>query len=409
MTVLTQLRSLDARSLARLRRPRRISVLGATGSIGESTLDLIGRDPSAFEVVALTGGRNVARLASLAIKHGAQLAVIADAACYAELCAALAGTGIEVGAGREALVEAASRPADWVMAAIVGTAGLEPTLAAVRQGTATALANKECLVSAGEIFMAEVARHKTTLLPVDSEHSAALQVMAGSPVEAIEKVCLTASGGPFRSWSRAEMAHVRPEQALNHPNWSMGPKVTLDSATLMNKGLELIEAHHLFSLGSDQLDVLIHAQSIVHCLVSYRDGSVLAQLGCPDMRTPIAYSLAWPERMHVPTERLDLAKLGALSFAAPDEVRFPALRVAKAALAAGRSAPTVLNAANEVAVEAFFAGRIGFLEIASLVEATLEGAADLAAARPSSVEEVLAIDTEARISAASLLVRFANR
>ena len=205
------------------------------------------------------------------------------------------------------------------------------------------------------------------------------------------------------------MAHVRPEQALNHPNWSMGPKVTLDSATLMNKGLELIEAHHLFSLGPDQLDVLIHAQSIVHCLVSYRDGSVLAQLGCPDMRTPIAYSLAWPERMHVPTERLDLAKLGALSFAAPDEVRFPALRIAKAALAAGGSAPTVLNAANEVAVEAFFAGRIGFLEIASLVEATLEGAADLAAARPSSVEEVLAIDTEARISAASLLVRFANR
>jgi len=256
--------------------------------------------------------------------------------------------------------------------------------------------------------MAEVARYKTTLLPVDSEHSAALQVMAGTPTEAIEKICLTASGGPFRSWSRAEMAHVRPEQALNHPNWSMGPKVTLDSATLMNKGLELIEAHHLFSLGPDQLDVLIHPQSVVHCLVSYRDGSVLAQMSCPDMRTPIAYSLAWPNRMQAPTARLDLASIGTLSFAAPDETRFPALRIAKAALAAGGSATTVLNAANEVAVEAFFAGAIGFLDIASLVEATLESAADLAAARPASVEEVLLIDAEARTRAASLLGRFAN-
>ncbi len=406
--MLTRLRSLDRSAPAPARRPRRISVLGATGSIGLSTLDLIGRDPSAFDVVALTGGRNVDRLAELAIKHRAELAVIADPACYAELRAALAGTGIAAAAGREALTEAASRPADWVMAAIVGAAGLEPTLAAVRQGTATALANKECLVSAGEIFMAEVARCKTTLLPVDSEHSAALQSMAGAPPGAIEKVCLTASGGPFRSWSLAEMAHVRPEQALNHPNWSMGPKVTIDSATLMNKGLELIEAHHLFALGPDQLDVLIHPQSIVHCLVSYRDGAVLAQLSCPDMRTPIAYSLAWPERMHVPTERLDLAKLGTLSFELPDEARFPALRVAKAALAAGGGATTVLNAANEVAVEAFFAGRIAFLAIASLVEATLEAAADLAAARPSAVEEVLAVDAEARARAALLLPRFAN-
>jgi 1-deoxy-D-xylulose-5-phosphate reductoisomerase len=408
MTVLTRLRSLDRSAPVASRRPRRISVLGATGSIGLSTLDLIGRDPSAFDVVALTGGRNVDRLAELAIKHRAELAVIADPACYAELRAALAGTGIAIAAGREALTEAASRPADWVMAAIVGAAGLEPTLAAVRQGTATALANKECLVSAGEIFMAEVARCKTTLLPVDSEHSAALQSMAGAPPGAIEKVCLTASGGPFRSWSLAEMAHVRPEQALNHPNWSMGPKVTIDSATLMNKGLELIEAHHLFALGPDQLDVLIHPQSIVHCLVSYRDGAVLAQLSCPDMRTPIAYSLAWPERMHVPTERLDLAKLGTLSFELPDEARFPALRVAKAALAAGGGATTVLNAANEVAVEAFFARRIAFLSIASLVEATLEAAADLAAAQPSVVEEVLAVDAEARTRAALLLPRFAN-
>jgi 1-deoxy-D-xylulose-5-phosphate reductoisomerase len=397
-----QLRSIPAAD------PRRISVLGATGSIGESTLDLIGRDPSAYKVVALTGGRNVARLAELAIAHRAELAVIAKSDRYAELKSALAGTGIETAAGRAAINEAASRPADWVMAAIVGAAGLEPTITSVRQGTATALANKECLVSAGEIFMAEVAHHNTTLLPVDSEHSAVLQVMAGTPAEKIEKVCLTASGGPFRSWSLADMAGARPEQALNHPNWSMGPKVTIDSATLMNKGLELIEAHHLFSLRPDQLDVLVHPQSIVHCLVFHRDGSVLAQLACPDMRTPIAYSLAWPERMHAPTARLDLAKLGALSFSGPDEKRFPALRIAKVALAAGGAAPTVLNAANEVAVEAFLTGRIGFLAIAGVVEATLEAVPDRAAAKPGSVSEVLALDADARTRAAALLPRFAN-
>ena len=312
-------------------------MLGATGSIGESTLDLIGRNPSAYRVVALTGGRNVARLAELAILHRAELAVIADEGRYAELRAALHGTGIEAGAGEEAVAEAASRPADWVMAAIVGAAGLRPTLAAVRQGTATALANKECLVSAGAIFMAEVARAKTSLLPVDSEHSAALQIMAGAPSERIERVCLTASGGPFRTWSRAEMAHATPEQALNHPNWSMGPKVTVDSATLMNKALELLEAHHLFGFAADQLEVLIHPQSIIHCLLYHRDGSVLAQMSCPDMRTPIAYSLAWPARMDVAIARLDLAKLGALTFEAPDAERFPALRLAREALAAGPS------------------------------------------------------------------------
>ncbi|MEX1060782.1 MAG: 1-deoxy-D-xylulose-5-phosphate reductoisomerase, partial [Methyloceanibacter sp.] len=331
-------------------RPRRISVLGATGSIGESTLDLIGRDPSAYQVVALTGGHNAARLAELASLHRAELAVIADPGSYAALRAALAGTGIEVGAGEEALLEAASRPADWVMAAIVGAAGLKPTLGAVRQGSLTALANKECLVSAGDIFMAEVSRAKATLLPVDSEHSAVMQVMTGARPERIERVCLTASGGPFRCWSLDEMRDARPEQALNHPNWSMGPKVTIDSATLMNKGLELLEAHHLFSLPPAKLDVLIHPQSIVHCLVHLSDGSVLAQMSCPDMRTPIAYSLAWPERMHAPTKRLDLAELGTLTFEAPDEKRFPALRLAREVLAAGGSAGTVLNAANEVAV-----------------------------------------------------------
>ena len=390
-----------------VRLPRRISVLGATGSIGESTLDLIGRNPSAYQVVALTGGQNVARLAELAILHRAELAVIADPGGYAALRESLAGTDIELGAGEDALLEAASRPADWIMAAIVGAAGLKPTLQAVRQGTLTALANKECLVSAGDIFMAEVERAKTTLLPVDSEHSAAMQVMTGTRPERIELVCLTASGGPFRSWSREQMRAARPEQALNHPNWSMGPKVTIDSATLMNKGLELLEAHHLFGLAPDKLDVLIHPQSIVHCLVHMSDGSVLAQMACPDMRTPIAYSLAWPERMHAPTKRLDLASLGTLSFETPDEERFPALKLAREVLAEGGSGGTVLNAANEVAVAAFLSGRIGFLSIAALVEATLAANGGLTTCHRGSVDDVLAIDAEARVAARSFLVRFA--
>jgi 1-deoxy-D-xylulose-5-phosphate reductoisomerase len=387
--------------------PRRITVLGATGSIGESTLDLIGRNASAYQVVALTGGRNVARLAELAVLHRAELAVVAEPKCYAPLKAALAGTGIEAAAGEDALLEAARRPADWVMAAIVGAAGLKPTLEAVRQGTATAIANKECLVTAGAIFMAEVARSNTTLLPVDSEHSAATQAMVGAKAERIERICLTASGGPFRSWTIAQMADARPEQALNHPNWSMGAKVTIDSATLMNKGLELIEAHHLFALAPDKLDVLVHPQSIVHCLVYLSDGSVIAQMSCPDMRTPIAYSLAWPERMHVPNGRVDLARLGALTFEAPDVTRFPALRLAREVLEAGGSAGTVLNAANEVAVEAFLARRIGFLAIAALVEATLAASPDLIASAPITVEGVLAVDSEARARADALLSRFA--
>jgi 1-deoxy-D-xylulose-5-phosphate reductoisomerase len=391
----------------RVEAPRRITVLGATGSIGESTLDLIGRNASAYQVVALTGARNVARLAELAILHRAELAVVADPSFYAQLKSALAGTGIEAAAGEEALLEAARRPADWVMAAIVGAAGLKPTLEAVRQGTATAIANKECLVTAGAIFMAEVARSKTTLLPVDSEHSAASQAMVGARKERIERICLTASGGPFRSWSLAQMEEARPEQALKHPNWSMGAKVTIDSATLMNKGLELIEAHHLFALPPDRLEVLVHPQSVVHCLVYLSDGSVIAQMSCPDMRTPIAYSLAWPERMHVPNGRVDLAALGALTFEAPDAARFPALRLAREVLEAGGSAPTVLNAANEVAVEAFLAKRIGFLAIAALVEATLAASPNLIASAPANVEGVLAIDSEARTAARSLLSRFA--
>ncbi len=405
--MLPSLASLTAEVETSSVRPRRISVLGATGSIGESTLDLIGRDPSSFRVVALTGGHNAVRLAELAILHRAELAVIADPEAYGDLRAALVGTGVEVGAGEEALLEAASRPADWVMAAIVGAAGLKPTIEAVRQGRMTALANKECLVSAGDIFMSEVARAKATLLPVDSEHSAVMQVMAETRPERVELVCLTASGGPFRSWSWEAMRAARPEQALNHPNWSMGPKVTVDSATLMNKGLELLEAHHLFSLPPAKLAVLIHPQSIVHCLVHLSDGAVLAQMSCPDMRTPIAYSLAWPERMHAPTKRLDLAALGTLSLEAPDEKRFPALRLAREVLAAGGSAGTVLNAANEVAVEAFLGGRIGFLAIADLVDATLASNAGLLTSRRETVEDVLAVDDEARGSARSLLGRFA--
>jgi 1-deoxy-D-xylulose-5-phosphate reductoisomerase len=405
--VFSSLTSLTVEIETQAARPRRISVLGATGSIGENTLDLIGRDPSAYRVVALTGGCNAARLAELALLHHAELAVIADPGAYPALRAALAGSGIEVGAGEEALLEAASRPVDWVMAAIVGAAGLKPTVEAVRQGSLTALANKECLVSAGDVFMAEVARAGTTLLPVDSEHSAAMQIMAGSRSERIERVCLTASGGPFRCWSIDQMRDARPEQALNHPNWSMGQKVTIDSATLMNKGLELLEAHHLFSLPAAKLDVLIHPQSIIHCLVHLSDGSVLAQMSCPDMRTPIAYSLAWPERMAAPTKRLDLAELGTLTFEAPDTQRFPALRLAREVLAAGGSAGTVLNAANEVAVEAFLARKIRFLAIVGLVEATLAASVDLLGLNRRNVEDVLAIDAEARASARALLARFA--
>ncbi len=365
------------------------------------------RNPDAYDVVALTGYRNTDRLAELAIRHGAKLAVVADPERYGDLSSALAGSGTEVAAGQKALLDAADRPADWVMGAIVGAAGLKPTLRSVRQGRSVALANKECLVSAGSIFMAEVARHGTTLLPVDSEHSAALQAMIGPSPDCIERVCLTASGGPFRTWSTEQMAAAGPEQALKHPNWSMGAKVTVDSATLMNKGLELIEAHHLFALPPEKLDVLVHPQSIVHCLVHMSDGAVLAQMSSPDMRTPIAYSLAWPERMHAPTQRVDLAQLGALTFEAPDAERFPALRLAKEVLDAGGSAATVLNAANEVAVAAFLEGRLGFLGIAGLVEATLSACGDLIGQEPQVVDDILELDQEARIRARNWLPRFA--
>jgi len=375
---------------------KRISVLGATGSIGESTLDLIARNPGCAEVVALTANANAGRLAELARQHRAELAVIGEESQYEVLKEALKGSGIAAAAGENAVIDAARAPADWVMAAIVGAAGLRPAFAAAERGLCLALANKECLVSAGEAFLQAVARGKSTLLPVDSEHSAAQQAMEGHAQDAIERIVLTASGGPFREWSLEALHAARPEQALKHPNWAMGRKITIDSATLMNKGLELIEAFYLFPVEKDQLDVIVHPQSIIHCLVEYCDGSVLAQMGEPDMRTPIAYALAWPQRMPAPTQKLDLARLGQLTFEAPDQARFPALRVAREALSAGGSAPTVLNAANEVAVEAFLEGRIGFMAIAEVVERAVEAGTAEFAAPPGTLDDVLFVDARAR-------------
>lgn len=354
--------------------PRRVTVLGSTGSIGRSTVDLLQRNPDGFTVEALTGNTNVKLLADQARILKPRVAVVADPANYGALKDALSGTGIEVTAGLEAVVEAAERPSDWVMSAIVGAAGLRPTLAAARRGVLLALANKECLVSAGNVMMREVAHSGSTLLPVDSEHNAIFQVLDGSQVERIEKIILTASGGPFLRRSFAEMDGVSCEQAIAHPNWSMGAKISVDSATLMNKGLELIEAFHLFPVSAERIEVLVHPQSVVHSMVAYVDGSVLAQLGSPDMRTPIAYTLAWPSRMTTPAPRLSLTEIGTLTFEKPDTERFPALRLAREALQTGGSATTILNAANEEAVNSFLERRIGFLDIARIVEGTMERA-----------------------------------
>jgi len=388
---------------------KRVSVLGATGSIGENTLDLIARNPGCADVVALTAHTNAARLAELAIEHHADMAVIGDPDQYHTLKDALAGTDIAVAAGEDAVVDAARAPADWVMAAIVGAAGLRPAFAAAEQGLAVALANKECLVSAGEAFLRAVEAGGSTLLPVDSEHSAAQQAMQGHPQNAIERIVLTASGGPFREWPLERLREARPEQALKHPNWEMGQKITIDSATLMNKGLELIEAFYLFPVDRTQLGVVVHPQSILHCLVEYCDGSILAQMGAPDMRTPIAFALAWPERMCAPTQRLDLAQIGQLTFEAPDETRFPALRLAREAMDAGGSAPTVLNAANEIAVGAFLRKRIGFMGIPELIARTLDRAsADIGTAAPASLDDVLSTDQRARELAQDLLNEIAG-
>jgi 1-deoxy-D-xylulose-5-phosphate reductoisomerase len=383
---------------------RRVSVLGATGSVGVNTLDLIGRDSVDYEIVALTAYRNVDKLAELAIAHRAELAVIGDASRYEALKTLLSGTGIEAAAGPDALIEAAQRPVDWIMAAIIGAAGLRPTLAAVRAKTCVALANKECLVSAGTVFMRAVAESGSTLLPVDSEHSAAFQVLDKLANDKIERIVLTASGGPFRTWPRSQIEQAKPEAALKHPNYAMGAKITIDSATLMNKGLELIEAYHLFAVRADQLGVVVHPQQIVHAMVEYADGSVLAQMGSPDMRTPIAYSLAWPQRMYAPTERLDLTRIANLTFEAPDLERFPALGLAQQVLKRGGAACTILNAANEIAVEAYLESRISFYGITTVVEAALAAAeARGILAEPPDLEAVLDVDAEGRALARALL------
>ena len=380
-------------------RVRRVTILGSTGSVGQNTVDLLLRNQEAFEVEALTANRNPARLAEQARALRARFAAIADPTHYAALKEALAGTGIETACGAQAIVGAALRPADWVMAAIVGAAGLAPTLAAIRRGAIVALANKEALVCAGDLVMQEVTRCRATLLPVDSEHNAIWQCFDLARADTIERIILTASGGPFRERDFEDMRGVTPQQAVAHPNWSMGAKISVDSATMMNKGLELIEAHHLFQLPLDRVEVVVHPQSIVHGAVVYRDGSVLAQLGSPDMRTPIAYALAWPDRIETPTKRLDLAAIGRLTFEPPDEHRFPALRVARDALIRGGGCPTVLNAANETAVHAFLEGRIGFLEIVETVERTLD---QVPGGKLESLDDVHNFDTTAREVAARL-------
>jgi 1-deoxy-D-xylulose-5-phosphate reductoisomerase len=384
---------------------KRVSVLGATGTIGQHTSDLLALHPDRFQAVALTANRNAKKLASLAIALKAEYAALADETMAEELRLLLQGTGIESGAGKAALVEAGDRPADLIMASIVGSAGLAPTLAALHQGTTVALANKECLVSAGAFFMKERARCGTTLIPVDSEHSAVFQSLDSLGCEHVEKIVLPASGGPFRTWTVEQIAAARPEDALKHPNWTMGRKITIDSATLMNKGLELIEAFHLFNVEADQLSAVIHPQSIIHALVYYSDGSVIAQASLPDMRTPIAYSLAWPGRLRADFKRLDLAAAGTLTFDEPDPARFPALRLAKDSLRTGGAAPTVLNAANEIAVEAFLNKSTPFTGIAALVERTLSKAAsELSGVLPDSLDAVMYLDGRAREIAKTALL-----
>lgn len=370
-----------------------VSILGATGSIGTSTLDLVEREPDRFRVRALTANCDVAKLAAAARRTRAELAVVADERCLPALREALADTDIEVAGGRAAVIEAAARPVDWTMAAIVGCAGLEPVMASVAQGTTVVLANKEPLVSAGEVILAHAAAHGATLLPCDSEHNAIFQCLAGQDMADVRRIILTASGGPFRTATLDAMRAVTPAQAVAHPNWSMGAKISVDSATMMNKGLELIEAARLFPIDPDRIEIVVHPQSVIHSLVEYRDGSTLAQLGPSDMRVPIAHCLAWPKRMATPMAPLDLVAIGRLEFEAPDPVRFPALALARAALDAGGARPAILNAANEVAVAAFLAGQIGFLEIAAIVSDTLDRYDPPA---PATLDAVLAIDAEAR-------------
>ena len=372
---------------------RSVTILGSTGSIGRSTVDLLLKNPDHFTVEALVARKDVSTLATQSIALKAKMAVIEDEAHYQNLKDALAGTGIKVATGKMAVIEAAQAPAQWVMSAIVGTAGLRPTYAAIERGAILALANKESMISAGPIILKALEKHKSTLLPVDSEHNAIFQVFHEPHRPHVEKLILTASGGPFRTYSPEEMKSVTVEQALKHPNWSMGPKVTIDCSNLMNKGLEMIEASYIFGFPEDQIEILIHPQSIVHSLVAYRDGSVLAQLGIHDMRVPIAYTLAWPTRIETDLPRLDLSALGQLTFENPDVKKFPAILLARQALKMGKDRPTVLNAANEVAVQAFVDSKISYLDIVHVCEEVLE---KLGGASLTSIDDVLLIDQQAR-------------
>ncbi len=392
------------------RAPRTITLLGATGSVGASTVDLIRREGSGLVPQVVTAHRNAKALAELARSVGARVAVVADPSAYGELKEALSGSGIEPAAGDAALVEAAQRPADLVLAAITGAAGLKPTLAAIERGATVALANKESLVCAGALFMRRAAAMSATVLPVDSEHNAIFQALGAGQRRDVRRIIVTASGGPFRTWTAEQIRAATPQQALRHPTWSMGRKITIDSATMMNKGLEVIEAHHLFALAPEQIDVLVHPQSIVHGIVEFADGSLVAQMGATDMRIPIAHCLAWPDRIPDAAARLDLAALGRLDFEAPDTQRFPALALAQAALAEGGAAPTILNAANEIAVEAFLAGRLDFMGIAGLVEETLAAArARGLSAEPDSIDAALGVDHVSRELALTLLPEIAAK
>ncbi len=377
-----------------------VSIFGATGSVGLSTLDLIRQHPEQYNIIALTANGNVSQLAALAKEFSAEIAVAADDSVYDELKQELAGTKIRAASGPDALIAAAAMGADWTMAAIVGCAGLPPTLEALRCGKTVALANKEALVSAGALMITEARKAGATLLPVDSEHNAIFQALQGGRIDQVRKITLTASGGPFRKWTREQMASVTPEQAVAHPNWDMGAKISVDSATMMNKGLELIEAHYLFPIGLENIEILVHPQSVIHSMVEYHDRSTLAQLGSPDMRIPIANALAWPERMTTNCDPLDLADIGRLDFEKPDEDRFPATKIARAAIMAGGAKPAMLNAANEVAVAAFLNRAVQFLDITEIVTRLLDS---YSPSEPSELADIFAIDKETRVRTEQLV------
>ncbi len=367
---------------------RRVSVFGATGSIGQNTIDLIARDPTAYQVVALTGGRNIAQLAADARRLRANVAVTAYPECYDELCGALAGSDVEAAAGADALLEAAARPADWVMSAIVGAAGLEPGLIALRQGATLALANKETLVCAGALVMETARAHGARLLPVDSEHSAIFQALVGEDLSAVERIVITASGGAFRDWPLERLAVATPAEASTHPNWAMGQRITIDSASMFNKALELIETREFFGVSPEKIEVIVHPESLIHALVGFRDGALMAHVGAPDMRHAIGYALHWPERRSLPVERLDLAKVAQMTFRAPDDARYPALRLARQVMARGGLSGAVFNAAKETALDAFIAGQIGFSDMSTVVEAVLEHTE----AQPGLIDAAMTLD-----------------